>query len=163
IMNLVLNARDAMPRGGKLTLETGNVELDGTFTRTNPDVLPGPYVRLTVVDTGCGMDAETQARVFEPFFTTKEQGRGTGLGLATVYGIIKQSGGHVSVQSQLDVGTRFTIYLPRIREEAATLRADSRIAEPCRGTEVLLLVEDDDGVRRLTCGLLRKQGYTVLE
>jgi PAS domain S-box-containing protein len=163
ILNLVVNARDAMPRGGQATLETADVTLDADFARHHVDVQPGPYVMLAVRDTGVGMDDATLARLFEPFFTTKDVGSGTGLGLATVYGIVKQSGGHVSVESMRGRGTTFRIYLPRVEESADP--ADSPPAAPdvlARAWETVLLVEDEDGLRDLARELLEAQGYTVL-
>ena len=161
IMNLAVNARDAMPAGGKLTIASSNVMLDETFIHDSK-VTPGPYVVLAVSDTGVGMDAETRLRIFEPFFTTKEQGKGTGLGLSTVYGIVKQSGGYISVYSEPGIGTTFKVYLPRVNAaaEAPAAAAGDRIQG---GTETILLVEDEDGVRTLTRQLLQKQGYAVLE
>jgi two-component system, cell cycle sensor histidine kinase and response regulator CckA len=162
IMNLAVNARDAMPKGGRLTLRTGNAELEDAATRNRPDVAPGRYVVLSVADTGHGMEAATQAHIFEPFFTTKEPGRGTGLGLATVYGIVKQSGGHLEVHSEPGRGTTFAIYLPRIdaEVEAPTAKPASR---PPRGTETILLLEDDDALRALVGEVLEDAGYTVLQ
>ena len=165
IMNLAVNARDAMPRGGRLTIETANVELDSAFTHHSVVLAPGQYVMLAVTDNGCGMDSKTQAHIFEPFFTTKEKGKGTGLGLATVYGIVKQSGGYVWVYSEPGRGTSFKIYLPRIEEEAfkpaKDRRAESKAAP--RGSETVLLVEDEDGVRQLAREYLEASGYTVIE
>jgi len=164
IMNLAVNARDAMPQGGQLTLEAANVELDSYTVRSTESVLPGHYVMLAMSDTGIGMDAETQANIFEPFFTTKEQGKGTGLGLATVYGIVKQSEGHISVYSEPGKGTTFKVYLPRI-DEAVEVIAPGKLPvdEPSRGSETILLVEDEDAVWRLVKKVLESRGYQVLE
>jgi len=161
-MNLAVNARDAMPGGGRLTVETANVSLDEVSTEGFPEVRPGPYVLLAVSDTGTGMDAETQGHLFEPFFTTKGPGKGTGLGLATVYGIVKQSGGHVKVYSEPGRGTTFKVYFPAIEAVEGRGDAEPAAAEPARGKEVVLLVEDEEGVRRLTQSLLERLGYRVL-
>lgn len=162
ILNLAANARDAMPKGGKLTIETASVELDESYARRHASVRPGPYVVLAVSDTGVGMDAETQAHCFEPFFTTKEQGKGTGLGLATVYGVVKQSGGWIWVYSELGQGTTFKIYLPRVQEDAEATRHVKGQGGVPRGTETILVVEDQDGIRELARDFLESCGYTVL-
>jgi two-component system cell cycle sensor histidine kinase/response regulator CckA len=163
IMNLVVNARDAMPQGGKLTIETGNVELEEDYAHLHPPLQAGRYIVLTVCDTGIGMDANTQTRIFDPFFTTKEVGKGTGLGLSTVYGVVKQSGGHVWVYSEVGLGTTFKIYLPRVEEAPRPRKPKSDPAKSYRGTETILVVDDEEALRELTCGLLRESGYTVLE
>jgi two-component system, cell cycle sensor histidine kinase and response regulator CckA len=162
IMNLAVNARDAMPRGGQLTIETMNVELDSASARAHQPVKAGSYVVLAVSDTGCGMDKEVQARIFEPFFTTKEPGKGTGLGLATVYGIVTQSGGNIWVSSELGRGTTFNIYLPRVEGEAERLGVSPVPDAALQGSETILLVEDEEMVRALTEAILERYGYTVL-
>ncbi len=162
VMNLVLNARDAMPGGGTLTLETANLRVDQRYVDRKVTVAAGSYVMLLVTDTGVGMDAETQARVFEPFFTTKERGKGTGLGLSTVYGIVKQSGGFVWVDSAPGRGTTFTIYLPRA-VDAAPLPDAGPACGGIDGTETVLLVEDEQALRALAVRVLEARGYTVLE
>jgi CheY-like chemotaxis protein len=165
LMNLVVNARDAMPQGGKLTIETRNVELDYSYAQTHPEVRPGTYVMLAISDTGCGMDEATRERIFEPFFTTKEVGKGTGLGLSTVYGIIKQSGGHIAVYSEKDKGSTFKIYLPTTRERPMQSHSGVRHVPlpPPTGKGTILLVEDEDMVRQLSGNVLRQHGYTVHE
>ena len=162
ILNLALNARDAMPQGGQLTLETANVELNEGDTRTRVSVLPGRYVMLAVSDSGMGMDAETQAHIFEPFFTTKDQGKGTGLGLATVHGIVEQSNGAIEVTSVIDGGSIFRVFLPVVEEGADSDRAATPLGET-RGSETLLLAEDEAMVRQLLSRILRDLGYEVFE
>jgi two-component system cell cycle sensor histidine kinase/response regulator CckA len=163
IMNLAVNARDAMPQGGKLMIETANVELDEDYARLHPPQLPGAYVLLAVADTGMGMDMETQSHIFEPFFTTKEVGKGTGLGLSTVYGVVRQSGGHIWVYSEPGQGTTFKIYLPQAGRAARAGKPATGLTEPSRGAQTILLVEDEDALRELTRNILENSGYTILE
>jgi CheY-like chemotaxis protein len=162
LLNLTVNASDAMPQGGKLTIETQRMKVDERHAHARPPLRPGKYVQLVVTDTGHGMDAPTMSRIFEPFFTTKEQGKGTGLGLATVYGVVRQSGGFIWVESSPGKGARFELYLPQAvgKEEE-----DSRERVPGssrRGTETILVVEDEDEVRSLACEFLQMSGYSVL-
>lgn len=163
IMNLVVNARDAMPQGGRISIETANVELDENYDGRHPQQRPGPYVLLSVSDTGTGMDAETQARIFDPFFTTKELGKGTGLGLSTVYGVVRQSGGHIWVYSELGHGTIFKIYLPRVDKAANIEKQRVGVTRALCGAETILLVEDEEQLRVLTRRFLTESGYTVLD
>jgi CheY-like chemotaxis protein len=163
LMNLVVNARDAMTRGGILTVETAQVELTRSPVHHLRPLAPGPYVKLSVSDTGCGMDRQTQSHIFEPFFTTKEEGKGSGLGLSTVFGIITQCGGGIDVASRVGHGTRFDVYLPSVESGVPTATLPQGVGEPKRGTETILLVEDDPSVRDLVRDELRKLGYRVLE
>jgi len=162
VMNLAVNARDAMPDGGKLTIQTANAELDAVFTREHPGSVAGQYVMLAVTDTGTGMDPETQAQIFEPFFTTKGRDQGTGLGLATVYGVVKQSNGYIAVESEKGKGSLFEIYLPRIEEPVATRSESIQAPLSVHGSETILLVEDAEPLRLLAQLFLKENGYHVL-
>jgi two-component system, cell cycle sensor histidine kinase and response regulator CckA len=164
VLNLAANARDAMPTGGTLTFETRNIEVDDSYSRNHPRSQPGPHVVLTVIDTGIGMNAKIQQHLFEPFFTTKQVGKGTGLGLATVYGIVSRYGGWIDVKSKLGSGTTFEIYLPRV-EVCAIEKTEhpGPLTQPLRGTETVLVVEDQPHVRKLTCAILKEFGYQTLE
>ena len=162
VLNLAVNARDAMPKGGRLTIGVSNVEIDESYRDQHPAAIPGRYVMLTVTDTGCGMDRETQLRIFDPFFTTKELGKGTGLGLATVYGIVKQGGGHIWVYSEIGKGSVFKVYLPRVQQAAQPGRREGE-EEACTGSETILLAEDSDPLREMAREYLESVGYTVLE
>jgi len=162
VMNLAVNARDAMPQGGKIVIATTNATLDESYTRHHPGSKIGDYVMLSVFDTGTGIDSETLVHIFEPFFTTKERGKGTGLGLATVYGVVKQSGGYVWVKSVIEKGTSFEIYLPRIEEPITVIDPVITPVETFQGAETILLVEDADALRKLTYMLLEQHGYRVL-
>jgi signal transduction histidine kinase len=162
IVNLTVNACDAMPEGGTLTIETCNVKVDEELARSRPPLQPGQYVLLAVSDTGHGMDANTRARIFEPFFTTKEKGKGTGLGLATVYGVVKQSGGCIWVESEPGKGARFEVYLPRVAEKTEIEPVPVKPAEPVRRGETVLIAEDEEGVRELASEFVESAGYKVL-
>ncbi|HWR20931.1 MAG TPA: response regulator [Verrucomicrobiae bacterium] len=163
LANLVVNARDAMPSGGTLTIETAQVELTRSPVYHLTPLLPGQYVRLTVSDTGCGMDRKTEAHIFEPFFTTKAEGKGTGLGLSTVFGIVTQCGGAIDVTSRVGHGTRFDLYFPSVESDIPATVTPGPLAQPQRGTETILLVEDEPSVRTLVRDELRKLGYRVVE
>ena len=163
LVNLVVNARDAMPKGGTLTIETAQVELTRSPVYHLTPLPPGPYVRLAVSDTGCGMDRMTQSHIFEPFFTTKGEGKGSGLGLSTVFGIVTQSGGAIDVTSRLGHGTRFDLYFPSVESDILTTAPTQPLGQPQRGTETILLVEDEPSVRTLVRDELRKLGYRVVE
>jgi two-component system cell cycle sensor histidine kinase/response regulator CckA len=163
ILNLAVNARDAMPLGGMLTIETSEVWLDEAYASDHPGVFPGQHVRLAVRDAGSGMDQATLARIYEPFFTTKEPGKGTGLGLATVFGIVRQSGGTIGAQSELGKGTTFEVHFPIADSSMEDVILQSIERQTLRGTETILLVEDEEDVRKLTSTILRKYGYNVLD
>jgi signal transduction histidine kinase/CheY-like chemotaxis protein len=163
IMNLVFNARDAMPEGGELMIQTANTELDEAFAQRHAGAQPGQHVMLAVHDTGRGMSEEVLSHIFEPFFTTKDRTKGTGLGLATVYGTVRQSGGCITVSSKVGEGTTFQIYLPRVEDPVEVAEAPVAAPEPARGAETILVVEDDDAVRRMTREFLKIHGYTVVE
>jgi two-component system cell cycle sensor histidine kinase/response regulator CckA len=162
IMNLAVNARDAIPHGGRLQIETEGIELSAPAAASRPGLAPGPYVVLSVADNGIGMDASTREHIFEPFFTTKEMGKGTGLGLSTVYGIVKQSKGHISLHSELGQGSTFKVYLPRTDRPTESMPVTSAAQTILRGSETILVVEDDEQVRSVTCAILRRHGYDVL-
>jgi PAS domain S-box-containing protein len=163
LLNLAVNARDAMPKGGRLTITASNVELDESDKKRHEPIVPGNYVRLTVEDTGCGMDAKTQLRIFDPFFTTKEVGKGTGLGLATVYGIVKQTGGYIWVYSEVDQGTAFKIYLPRIEGTLRPVEQQKTAELPVvKGCETILFAEDSESLREMATEYLQSVGYRVI-
>jgi len=163
VMNLALNSRDSMPDGGQLTIETKNVFLDESYTQRHMDVVVGDYVMLAVSDTGCGIEEKNLKKIFDPFFTTKEKGKGTGLGLSMVYGIIKQSGGHIFVYSEPGYGTTFKLYFPRIENAGSEEKTKAAPFISYKGEEHVLLVEDDSSVRDLVAGVLRANSYTVHE
>jgi len=163
IMNMAVNARDAMPGGGTLTIRTQNVELTEREARRHPEAKAGRYVRLSIADTGTGMDPATRSRLFEPFFTTKEPGKGTGLGLATCYGIVRQAGGHILIDSEIGRGTTFHVDLPPAAPDKQPGEVRERPTETRGGAETILLVEDEVQVRKLAAGILRSRGYEVLE
>ena len=162
IMNLVVNARDAMAGGGRLTIETSGIEIDEEYCTRNPDARPGLYAMIAISDTGCGMDREVFSRIFEPFFTTKEKGKGTGLGLATIYGIVKQTGGHITAYSENKRGTTFKVYLPLCREEINVEAPPVPANHSPRGQETILLVEDEESLRSVTQEFLTQKGYNVI-
>jgi CheY-like chemotaxis protein len=162
VLNLAVNARDAMPGGGTLTIETANVDLDEQYVATHPSVKPGAHVVLSVSDTGTGMTPEIRAQIFEPFFTTKAPGRGTGLGLASVLGIVARAGGSVDVSTELGKGTVFKVYFPRAAAEELVVETVAPMIDTLAGTETILIVEDADELRSLTSRLLKRLGYHVL-
>jgi CheY-like chemotaxis protein/two-component sensor histidine kinase len=162
LLNLIVNAKDAMPYGGLLNIETRNFEVEPRYAHHFPNLPPGAYVRLTVADTGIGMDEETLARIYEPFFTTKPKGRGTGLGLSTVHGIVQQSGGHIHVYSEVGMGTTFHLYFPRVNKQTEPVESVAEAYGAFRGCETILLVEDERGVRELTSTILQEAGYSLL-
>jgi len=162
VMNLVVNARDAMPDGGRLAIETSEIDIDDEYCSRNPEARPGRHVMMAVTDSGCGMGPEVLSRIFEPFFTTKEQGKGTGLGLATIYGIVKQSGGHISAYSEVGRGTTFKVYLPVTQEEVDKPEVPSHERVAPRGEETILLVEDEESLRSVTQEFLSNKGYQVI-
>ena len=161
-MNLAVNARDAMPEGGKLTIETSNVEIDEQYAAQHDAALAGPHVVLAVTDTGCGMDAKTKAHIFEPFFTTKEFGKGTGLGLATVYGIVKQSGGWIWVYTEPGLGTTFKIYLRCVNPAIEIVLPSDKMEKVAGGSQTILIVEDDAALLQVTHRSLEEVGYAIL-
>lgn len=163
LMNLVVNARDAMPAGGRIIIETTHAELDEHYVSGHPGARAGQFVVLVVSDTGCGIDESIKAQIFEPFFTTKEVGQGTGLGLSTVYGIVKQSEGYISMYSEVGKGTTFKIYFPRVSEKAEAVSLSHEPVEAPRGSETILVAEDDQTLREITVTLLKDGGYRVLE
>jgi CheY-like chemotaxis protein len=163
LMNLAVNARDAMPQGGRLTIETRHVTLDETYRQTHGDTQPGQYSMLAVIDTGVGMEAATKARIFDPFFTTKGPGKGTGLGMAVVHGVVKQSGGQIEVYSEPGKGTAFKVYFPLARDALAVGKPAPGVLQMPTGTETILLVEDEAAVRALSRHILQSCGYTILE
>lgn len=160
LVNLVINARDAMPDGGTITIETGNVDLDAAYALDHLEVVPGPYVYLTVSDTGLGMDLETREHIFEPFFTTKELGHGTGLGLATIYGVVRQAGGHIYLYSEPGLGSSFKLYFPRVDAPASAVQAP-HLPQSMTGSGAVMVVEDESSVREMTSVVLRRAGYDV--
>ena len=162
ILNLALNAQDAMPDGGTLFIKTVNCVLDRAYAETHEGVVPGKYIRLEISDTGTGMDSETQSRVFEPFFTTKEPGKGTGLGLATVYGIVRQHLGHIWLYSEPGKGTTFNIYFPQAARQPDKKPGKEK-KNATTGAETILVVEDQDQVRKMICLMLKQQGYFIIE
>ena len=163
IINLAVNARDAMPNGGKLTIETANVHINKSYADDHTGILPGPYVMLSVSDNGMGISPEIKERIFEPFFTTKEKGKGTGLGLSTIYGIVNQCGGSIMVYSEPGQGANFKIYLPQVTENQDVLKKETNLVQFPRGNETIMVVEDDAAAKRLTVEILQMQGYLVLE